>query len=483
VSEAPCEPKGTPLFWTEERWSEERATERRGKNRGPERPEASRTILRGLTWDHPRGYVVLDALAADEAGTGGVGADGVVAGGPASNGVGAPNPIRSGAGFPNPSTAAVRWDRQPLEGFESRPLRTLADEYDLVVIDHPGLGEAVGDGALLPLELLLSDAELAACAEVSAGRSFASYRLNGQQWALPIDAAAQVSVGLADGGHGNHRTDDGAGHVGLTDEQPVTWDDACRVARRQHTAVCLGGPHALLMFSAICVALGAPPDDSSVSDSHEPEAHEPEVRHQGAFVDPGIGSAAVEIMAELLAHADQALAVRNPIAVLDAMTTDDGPDYCPLVYGYVTYQRPRPGRRALAAFDAPAGPGGIGSVLGGTGLAVTRSCASLAAARSLLLRLVSRDVQVDLYAELGGQSADRRAWLDQTADARAGGFYAATRPTIEAAWVRPRFPGYVEFQAAASAVLRDGLIHGERPRSLVDRVNGLFVREAPRGPR
>jgi multiple sugar transport system substrate-binding protein len=366
-------------------------------------------MLRGLTWDHPRGYVVLDALAAG-------GAVGV-----------------------------VRWDRQPLEGFESRPLRTLADDYDLVVIDHPGLGEAVRDGALRPLDILLSDVELAACAAVSAGRSFASYRLNGQQWALPIDAAAQVSVGRA----------------GLTDDRPMTWEDACRVARRQRTAVCLGGPHALLMFSAICVALGAPPADSAES---------------GTFADHSTGTAALEIMADLLAHAEPALAGQNPIAVLDAMAKDGGPVYCPLVYGYVTYQRPRPGGgRALAAFDAPTGPGGeIGSVLGGTGIAVTRSCGDLAVARALLLRLVSGDVQVGLYAELGGQSADRRAWLDATADIRADGFYSATRATIEAAWVRPRFAGYVEFQAAASAMLRDGLSHGERPRILVDRLNRLF---------
>jgi multiple sugar transport system substrate-binding protein len=339
----------------------------------------------------------------------------------------------------------VRWDRQPLEGFESRPLRTLADGYDLVVIDHPGLGEAVRDEALLPLDQLLSVAELAACAAVAAGRSFASYQFAGQQWALPIDAAAQVSVGRAD----------------LTDDQPVNWEDACHWSRRQRTAVCLGGPHALLMFSAICVALGAPPADS-------PES--------GTLVDPDTGLAALEIMADLLAHADPALAGQNPIAVLDAMAADDGPVYCPLVYGYVTYQRPRPGGRPLAAFDAPAGPGGgIGSVLGGTGIAVTRSCANLAAARSLLLRLVSSDVQVGRYAELGGQSADRRAWLDPAADARAGGFYSATYQTIEAAWVRPRFAGYVEFQAAASAVLRDGLSAGKRHRALVDTINQAFV--------
>jgi multiple sugar transport system substrate-binding protein len=342
--------------------------------------------MRGLTWDHPRGYVVLDALG------------------------------------------GVAWDRQPLEGFESRPLRTLADDYDLVVIDHPGLGEAVRDGALRPLGSLLSDAELAACAAVSAGRSYASYQLDGQQWALPLDAAAQVSVC----------------RPGQLDERPASWADARRVARGYPTAVCLGGPHALLMFSAICVSLGAPPASGS-----------------GRFADPSAGAEAIAIMADLLAHADPALAWRNPIGVLDAMAADDGPVYCPLVYGYISYQP------TLAAFDAPAGPGGIGSVLGGTGIAVTRSCTDLAAAREQLLRLVSEDVQIGLYASLGGQSADRRAWA-------ANGFYSATRHTIDVAWVRPRFAGYVSFQAAASAALRDGLRRGDRAAAILAEVERAF---------
>jgi multiple sugar transport system substrate-binding protein len=370
-------------------------------------PSPDPAPLRGLTWDHPRGYTVLDALAAEDGG--------------------------------------VRWDRQPLEGFESRPLRTLADDYDLVILDHPGLGEAVRDGALRPLDTLLPAAELRACAAGSAGRSHASYHLAGHQWALPADAAAQVAVCRPD----------------LLDERPATWDDARRVARRHRTAVCLGGPHALLMFGAICVALGAPPADS-------PET--------GRFADPAAGAETIAIMADLATHADPALTGQNPIGVLDAMAAGDGPAYCPLVYGYVTYARPRPGGRALAAFDAPAGPGGIGSVLGGTGVAVTRSCADDAAARAQLRRLVSADVQVGLYAKLGGQSADRRAWDDGDADARAAGFYSATRRTIDAAWVRPRYPGYVEFQADASAVLRAGIGAGDPPRVLADRVNARFVR-------
>ena len=378
------------------------------------------TELRGLTWDHPRGYVVLDALAAD---------------------------------------GGVRWERQSLEGFESRPLRTIAGDYDLVVLDHPGLGEAVRDGALRPLDDLLSAGELADCARVSAGGSYASYHLDGRQWALPIDAAAQVSA---------CRPDLLGGRAGL-DEWPATWADACRVARRHRTAVCLGGPHALLMFAAICVALGAPPLSS-------PGAEALGDVGTGTFADPDAGAEAVAVMADLLAHADPALAGANPIAVLDAMAAGDGPAYCPLVYGYITYQRPRPGARVVAAFDAPAGPGGIGSVLGGTGVAVTRSCADAGAARDLLRRLVSEDVQVRRYAELGGQSADRRAWLDPAADASAGGFYSATRRTIESAWVRPRFAGYVEFQAGASAVLREGLLRREPPRALAGQVNEMFVR-------
>jgi len=373
----------------------------------------SRTALNGLTWNHPRGYVVLDALAAED----------------------------------GPGGTAVRWDRQPLEGFESTPLRTLADRYDLLVIDHPGLGEAVGDRALRPLGTLLPEEELAGWAAVSAGRSFASYRLAGQQWALPLDAAAQVSVG----------------RPGRLDERPSTWDEAVCAAGRYPSVVCLGGPHALLMFCSICVALGAPPaaDPGTAAAGRD-----------GGFADRQAGREALAVMARLFGHGRPFYSEKaNPIAVLNSMAAGDGsgPVYCPLVYGYISYQ----GR--LAAFDAPAGPAGIGSVLGGTGIAVTRSCARLDEAAALIRLLLSPGVQIGRYAELGGQSADRRAWRDPAADRRAGGFYSATGRTIEAAWVRPRYAGYIPFQSAASAVLREGLERDDDHDDLLDRVDKLFA--------
>jgi multiple sugar transport system substrate-binding protein len=371
--------------------------------------------LSGLTWDHPRGYRVLDALA--------------------------------GALEPDVS---VSWQRQPLEGFESRALRTLADDFDLLVVDHPGLGEAIRDGALLPLDEVFGEQELTAWRTASVGASYDSYVLGGRTWALPLDAAAQVAVARPD----------------LMEARPASWQQACQAARAYPTTLCLGGPHALLMFSAICVAAGAgPARDDATAGGH------------GPFVTEAAGTAALAIMSDLLAHADRELSQRNPIGVLDAMAAGGGAAYCPLVYGYVTYQRPlggEPGSSRLAAFDAPAGPDGIGSVLGGTGVAITRSAVELGAAAALIRTLLSDEVQIGLYAELGGQSSARRAWQHPGADAAGGGFYRAILATVEQAWVRPRFAGYPEFQTAASAVLREGLLAGEPHAGLVRRVNELY---------
>ncbi|MEW2500858.1 hypothetical protein AB0878_10285 [Amycolatopsis sp. NPDC047767] len=313
--------------------------------------------MKGLTWDHPRGYGPLDELARREGG--------------------------------------VEWDRQPLEGFESTPIAELAAEYDLLVVDHPGLGAALDH--LVPMEELLDVAELGAWRAGTIGASYDSYVLDGRTWALPIDAAAQVSVAtFAD--------------------QPKTWDDVLSVAREGGVAPCLGGPHALLMYFALCVAFGIEP-----------------------FTDAA--GRAVEVMAELVAWADPAVWARNPIGALAAMT--DGPvRYCPLVYGYTGYP-------LLSFEDAPAGPAGIGSVLGGTGLAVSRK-APEDEARAVARRMIAADVQTEVFPAFGGQAADRRAWTSP-------GFHADTATTLERAWVRPREPGYIRFQTEAARILRDGL--------------------------
>ncbi len=381
--------------------------------------------LRGLTWDHPRGYRVLEELSRR---------DGAVPG--------------------------VRWSRQSLADFESRPVRSFARETDLVVLDHPGLGEALADGCLRPLDELFPAAELAGWRAACVGPSFDSYALAGRQWALPIDAATQVGVVSAEPA------------AGPAFAPPGTWDEAIALAAAVPTTLCLGGPHALLMFATLCVAFG-----------HEPAGAG---RQDDAFVDTATGRRALAVLRELLAHADRDSSLRNPIAVLDAMSAAEGPVYCPLVYGYVTYQtdRPdRPGRRRLSAMDAPAGtPGGRrGSVLGGTGIAVTTACRDDDAVRRELRRLLSDPVQGALYAEFGGQSATIAGWRDEGADRRYHGFYGNTRSTLDQAWTRPRFAGYVPFQRDGSAVLRAGLLEREPDTRVLARLDDLYRRAAGEG--
>ncbi|MCF6475931.1 carbohydrate ABC transporter substrate-binding protein [Nonomuraea sp. MG754425] len=337
--------------------------------------------MRGLTWDHPRGYAPLDELTRlDLAGA---------------------NPYGQ---VPEP----IAWDRQPLEGFESEPIAALCETYDVLVIDHPGLGAATD--ALVPMEELFEPGELAG--RRFAGRSGDSYRLDGRQWALPLDAATQVA----------------AARPGVA--VPRTWPEASERARDTRMALCLGGPHAFLMFCALAC---------------------------GEYLDEAAGERALELMAELLAHADPGLSVRNPIGVLDALAAGEV-DWCPLLYGYVTYP--------LAFADAPAWPGRApGSVLGGTGLVVSRRRVGAVrdAVRAHLLRLTSEPVQGALFAATGGQPAARSVWT--AADAPA--FYRDTLATMEAAWVRPRFPGYIALQERSSALIRDGLLARTPARDLL----------------
>ena len=154
---------------------------------------------RGLTWDHPRGHLPLEA-AADASGI------------------------------------DLEWRRQPLEGFESHPLEELAGRYDLLVIDHPHVGEAAASGVLQPL-----DAAVLAGLPPAVGASAASYRYGGAQWALPLDAAAQVGVARPDR---------------LAGPPPATWEEALALAAREPALLPLAGPHAALGLFAIAAAFG-----------------------------------------------------------------------------------------------------------------------------------------------------------------------------------------------------------------------------------
>jgi hypothetical protein len=156
--------------------------------------------LRGMAWDHPRAYQPLEAFAKE---------------------------------CPSP---AVSWDRQSLADFEARPVTELAKEYDVMIVDHPGLGAAIAAGAIQPLRRLVPREVMAEWKATSFVPTWDSYVVGGQPWALPVDAATQVSVCRPD----------------LIIAAPRAWAEVPALARERRVALCLGGPHAFLTVLAMC---------------------------------------------------------------------------------------------------------------------------------------------------------------------------------------------------------------------------------------
>jgi multiple sugar transport system substrate-binding protein len=345
---------------------------------------------RGLTWDHPRGYQALEAASAQ--------ASGVIA-----------------------------WDRQPLEGFEAHPIADLCARYDVIVIDHPHVGEAVAAKCLRPLETLFTDAEIAELRREAIGPSLDSYRYGGAHWALPLDAASQVM----------------AYRVDLLDEDPPeTWAGVAALGKP--VALSLAGPHAALTLWSIATAFDDPP---AVADPEQ------------LFAGDGV-LAALDVMADLAARTPAMARELNPIGLLGAMATGTDVVLCPLVYGYVNYAAPAdPAVSPLGFADAPrrARGGRPGSTLGGTGIAVSTRAQLSPELLGHLRWLMSAAAQTCFIPDHAGQPSRRAAWRDARVNRDWSHFYAATEATLEHAYVRPRHAGAIAFQTRAAELIRAGL--------------------------
>ncbi|WP_230280928.1 extracellular solute-binding protein [Croceicoccus sp. Ery15] len=362
----------------------------------------------GLTWDHPRGYNALARAAVDAKGL------------------------------------TLQWDRHSLEGFESAPIGELCDRYDLVVLDHPHVGEAIAADCLIPVEELFGADEIAAWQDAIAGPSLASYHYAGKHWALPLDAATQVMAWRAD----------------RIVEAPTTWAELPKLAEGRAVALSLAGPHAILSFQSICGALGA--------EHANPRDH---------FMDRATAREAFAIMQALTGDATRAAVAMNPIAMLDAMAAGEGPDLVPLIYGYVNYAT-----RGVRFGDAPRGPTGrIGSILGGTGIGVSRRCKVTPALLDHIRLLMSESVQRGFIPFQDGQPAFRSAWHDPAVNGATGKFFADTLQSIEQAQLRPRHNGAIAFQTEASTLLRAALIDGGDAGSTLDAIERSYRDHHPAG--
>lgn len=370
------------------------------------------TTLKGMTWSHPRGYDPMMACSAL---------------------------------WKERTGVSLEWDKRSLQDFESFPVEELARAYDLIVIDHPHVGQITAEGCLEPLDVPGRENELASLAAGSVGQSFPSYRWQDRQWAFPIDAAAQLQAWRPD----------------VLPAAPADWKAVLDLARQGRVLLPLKPPHSLMSFYTLAANLGSPCA----------------VTGPGDLVDLEAGAAAYETLREVAALVDPACFGMDPIAVSERMSEPDSRIACaPLIYGYVNYAIAgfRPARLAFADIPAVGRSGPVGSALGGTGIAVSAFSPARDHAIAFAYWIASGPVQRGPYAAAGGQPGHADAWEDQAVDAATNGFYRHTRATLEGAWVRPRHDGYMPFQQNASDRINEGLIGQDEARRVIGDLNRLF---------
>jgi multiple sugar transport system substrate-binding protein len=381
---------------------------------------ADQITLRGITWNHARG---LDPLLASN------------------------EPYATvDPGF------RVDWQTRSLAGFGEDPLIQLADRFDLLIIDHPFVGDAAASRAFVALDELADPAALADRRRSSVGPSHASYDYAGHQWALAIDAAAQVS----------------AIHERLAERpMPVTWDEALALGSR-------------LRADGRWMAVPMWPADLIVATYSIGRGLGFELFSDGRVFSPADGWRVLETLRRLcdLSHPD---AIGwNPPTVLDRMR-DGVVDYSPILFGYSNYSRQSSGGHVRFGNLPTASGMPTGSTLGGAGIAISARCAHPIEALAYALWITSAEVQTGIYVEAGGQPGRLEPWLDERVNAACGDFFRRTLATLEGAWVRPRVPGYQAFQGAGSAIVATYVAGGTSAKATLDGLDDAWrdtVREA-----
>ena len=233
-------------------------------------------MLKGMTWDHPRGYAGLEAASEH---------------------------YRSEHGI------SISWDRRSLQAFADASISKLAEAYDLIVLDHPHVGQIADTACLHPLP---DPDDTARC---SLGGSLESYVWRDRLWAYPVDAACQMAVKRPD----------------LCKQELPDWEAVLDDGKNTYRIVT-----ALLPVDACCMlmTLVAGRGEEVLPYSKE------------EFVSEENGMLALKILKALYKLGPTEAVSWNPIKVLEAMATTDDCAYSPCLFGYINYARPgfRPNR-------------------------------------------------------------------------------------------------------------------------------------------
>ena len=363
-------------------------------------------ILKGMAWDHPRGFDPMVATA---------------------------NEFKKK--YPD---YEIVWEKRSLQAFADRPIEQMAFDYDFMVIDHPHVGEAARKGLLLELnnyEKYQKDLEI--LSKQSVGQSHKSYEFNDNQYALAIDAATPVSA---------YRED-------LIDKIPRTYEDVIRLAENKKVMWPIKPVDSVSSFNTIAANIGSPINEK-----------------EKKFLDKNIAIAILKMMKKLSELVPLDCLKMNPIEVLEYMSTNNEIAYCPLLYGYSNYSRKGFRNSIVKFTNTPSfnqeKNNCSGSQIGGTGIAISKQTTNIDIALEYSFWIASAECQRSLYYYSGGQPGNLDAWQDKSVNLDSDDFFKGTLETLNKSWLRPRYDGYMYYQDLAGTIINKYL-SSDTPAELV----------------
>lgn len=373
--------------------------------------------LKGMAWDHPRGYEPLRALSKE-----------------------------FGKSHPNVN---IKWDIRSLKEFGDMPIEDLIEEYDLITIDHPYMGQAHKNQLLLDLNEYSSKAELANFENAYVDHCYNSYQYKGHLYALPIDAAALVAA----------KRDDLFSELGLT--APTTHKELKsfynKIPDVYSVAWALCPTDIWCSFLTLCAQLGG----------------EGFIQENG--IDLRLGTKVIDELKYHLEFLHPQSINWNPIQVLDEMAKNDEIIYAPYLFGYTNYSRIGYAPNTVTFIDSPTNPEiEVSTILGGVGLAVSANSKHKITAAELLKYIANAENQAGEYVQHQGQPAGIKAWQSEANNIVCNDFFKNTMKTLKNAYVRPQHPGWNQFQEQGADLIHSCVVQNTGAEALMKNLNELY---------
>lgn len=378
----------------------------------------SQTItLKGIAWDHPRGYEPLRATSKAFA------------------------ELYQGV--------SIKWNIRSLREFGDMPIESLIETYDLITIDHPYMGQADANKLLLPLEDKLTKSQIDNLKRQSVGPSFESYRYYDHLYALPIDAAALFAASRNDL------------ILSLNLELPLMRSALFDFYKKIPDGFKVACP--LCPTDLWCTFLTLCAQDGGRNFIKNFKLNE---------------TVGIEVLNELIEHLNYLHSESlnwNPIQILNHMATNDEIIYSPYLFGYTNYSREGFAKKNINFSNSPTNlKNNISTILGGVGLAVSAKSKHADLAIAYAGYVAKGETQEGIYTENGGQPGNLLAWQSAVNNGLCNNFFNNTLKTMEMAYVRPQHPGWNKFQEKGAAMLHRGLVKNISSTSLMKGLNQLY---------